>query len=57
MGYSRQIPEEKTTTDLKKVLNLFEAMLCFDAWLHLPAFWSQENEEEKKRLPEEVLRH
>ena len=39
--------KKKITTDLKKVLNLFEAMLCFDAWLHLPAFWSQENEEEK----------
>jgi hypothetical protein len=30
--------KKRTQTDLRKVLNLFEAMLCFDAWLHLPTF-------------------
>ena len=27
------------------MLNLFEAMLCFDAWLHLPTFWPEDQEE------------
>jgi hypothetical protein len=37
--------KKRTQTDLRKVLNLFEAMLCFDAWLHLPTFWPEDQEE------------
>ena len=37
--------KKRTQTDLRKVLNLFEAMLCFDAWLHLPTFWPENQEE------------
>jgi hypothetical protein len=29
-------------------LNVFEGMLCFDAWLHLPAYWSEANKDESK---------
>ena len=38
--------KKRTTTDLRKVLNLFEGMLCFDAWLHLPNYWTVDEEEE-----------
>jgi hypothetical protein len=40
--------QKKTNTTLRKVLNVFEGMLCFDAWLHLPAYWSEANEDESK---------
>jgi hypothetical protein len=40
--------QKKTNTTLSKVLNVFEGMLCFDAWLNLPGYWSEANEDESK---------
>ena len=40
--------QKKTTTNLRKVLELFEAMLCFDAWLRMPTFWSVDHEQQGK---------
>ena len=39
---------EKTTTNLRKVLELFEPILCFDAWLQMPTFWSVDQEQQGK---------
>ena len=33
--------EARTNTHFAAILQLFEAMLCFDAWLNLPSFWPQ----------------
>jgi hypothetical protein len=30
-----------TKTNLKQVLTVFEAMLCFDQWLSQPTFWTK----------------
>jgi hypothetical protein len=32
-----------TTTNLKQVLTVFEAMLCFDQWLNQPTYWTKRN--------------
>jgi hypothetical protein len=32
-----------TTTDLKQVPTVFEAMLCFDQWLNQPTYWTKRN--------------
>jgi len=42
--------QKKTTTNLRKVLELFEAMLCFDAWLRMPTFWSVNQEQQQGKL-------
>jgi hypothetical protein len=40
--------QKKITTNLRKVLELFRAMLCFDAWLQMPTFWSVDQEQQGK---------
>jgi hypothetical protein len=32
-----------TKTNLKQVLTVFEAMLCFDQWLNQPTYWTKRN--------------
>ena len=36
----------RTDTNLTEILELFEAMLCFDAWLSQSSFWNVANEKE-----------
>jgi Plavaka transposase len=38
----------KHKTDLADILELFEAMLCFDAWLNKPLFWPLDQTAEAK---------
>ena len=40
--------KQRTTTDLAEVLELFEAMLCFDAWLNKESYWSLSDDENAK---------
>ena len=37
----------RTDTNLSEILELFEAMLSFDAWLSQPSYWNTANEEEE----------
>ena len=39
---------QKHKTDLADILELFEAMLCFDAWLNKPLYWALDRTEEAK---------
>ena len=34
---------ERTTTTLPAIIELWECMLCFDAWLNQPTYWNIEN--------------
>jgi hypothetical protein len=48
---------EKQQTDLADILELFEAMLCFDAWLNQPTYWIlDDTKEESKALMLKSLR-
>lgn len=48
---------EKQQTDLADILELFEAMLCFDAWLNKPTYWIlDDTKEESKASMLESLR-
>ena len=40
---------QKRQTDLADILELFEAMLCFDAWLNKPTYWILENTREESK--------
>ena len=35
---------DKTTTDLARIVNTFECLLCFDAWLNHPTFWKLDDD-------------
>ena len=48
---------EKQQTDHADILELFEAMLCFDAWLNKPTYWIlDDTKEESKALMLKSLR-
>ena len=51
-----QILESTLKTALAPVIQVFEAMLCFDAWLNKPTFWLKQNELEAKRLSQASIR-
>lgn len=44
------ILKRRTTTCLTDILELFEAMLCFDAWLNKDRHWNKDEEEESREL-------
>ena len=48
---------EKTTTTLPDVINLFEMILCFDAWIRMPTFWSRDSEAEMKVSAQDSIRN
>ncbi|KAI2492859.1 hypothetical protein MHU86_21672 [Fragilaria crotonensis] len=35
--------QQKDRTSLRKVINVFEALLCFDQWLNQPTYWTAEH--------------
>ena len=51
-----QILESTLNTALAPVLQVFEALLCFDAWLSKPTFWNKSNELEAKRIAQASIR-
>ena len=51
-----QILESTLNTALAPVIQVFEAMLCFDAWLGKPSYWLQQNELEAKRIVQASIR-
>ena len=38
--------QQKNRTNLRKVINVFEALLCFDQWLNQPTYWTAEHHDE-----------
>jgi hypothetical protein len=38
----------KTSKELPKIVNMFECLLCFDAWLNRPTFWLLDNPPKEK---------
>lgn len=40
--------QQRTTTNLPDILELFEAIICFDAWLKQPTYWSVDEEKVSK---------
>jgi Plavaka transposase len=38
--------QQKTRTSLRKIINVFEALLCFDQWLNKPTYWNAEHHDE-----------
>lgn len=51
-----QILESTLKTALAPVIQVFEALLCFDAWLGKPIFWLKQNEIEAKRIAQASIR-
>ena len=46
---SRQrVYTQKDRDRLKKVISVFEALLCFDQWLNQPTYWTVEHHQESK---------
>jgi Plavaka transposase len=47
---------QRTETNLKNVLHVFEALVCFDAWLKEPCYWCYSNNETASNSAKQSIR-
>ena len=47
--------EKRVNTNLKEVLHVFEAMLCFDAWLNQTSYWTLDHEMEAMKTSQQSI--
>ena len=48
MGDIEHCVKDNTNQELPEIVNMFECLLCFDAWLNRPTFWRLDDSSTEK---------